>query len=229
MATAIVLSAGSGKRMKSDIAKQYIKIKEKEVLYYSLKAFNENENITDIILVVRPEDEQYCRNNIIDKYNFNKVTHICMGGVERYNSVYNGLKLIEDDKEIVLVHDGARPFISNDMINKLIECAKEHKACTLGMPVKDTIKIVNDNMEGVETPDRKKTYLIQTPQAFEVGLLKESYEKMFQNENHNITDDTMLVEQYSGVRSRVIEGSYENIKITTPEDKIIAEIFLEKI
>lgn len=229
MAVAIVLSAGSGKRMNSKIAKQYIMLRDKEVIYYSLRVFEDNPNITDIILVVREEDKEYCQNNIIEKYNFKKVTNICIGGMERYNSVYNGLQVISNPDEIVLIHDGARPFITDDMINESIAAAESYGACTLGVPVKDTIKIVDDNLFGIETPERKKVYQIQTPQTFKVGLIKEAYEKMLKNENHNITDDTMLVEQYNGVYSKIILGAYENIKITTPEDVEIAEKFVEKI
>lgn len=260
MAVAIVLAGGSGSRMNSGVAKQYMLINEKEVIFYSLSTFQKNEHITDIVLVARNEDLEYCKNEIVNKYGFDKVRRIVSGGKERYASVYQGLLAVGDifkadanisgdniidnfercsqagvcGNQIVLIHDGARPFVTNEMIHASIECAKETGACTVGVPVKDTIKIVDENMNGVETPDRKFLYQIQTPQTFEYKLIMAAYEKMHSGQNAadthekaGITDDTMLVELYTGVKSKVIFGSYENIKITTPEDINIAEIFSE--
>lgn len=233
MALAIVLAAGKGSRMKSEVAKQYIELKGKEVLYYSLKRFQDNDNIDAIILVTRDEDIEYCQNEIVNKYGFTKVIKICTGGKERYNSVYEGLKNIKEiigyNKDIVMIHDGARPFVTDDMINDSIKAAMEFGACTVAMPVKDTIKIVDENKFGLETPDRRFLYQVQTPQTFKFDVLFEAYNEMLKEENYNITDDTMLVEQYKGVRSKMVEGAYENIKITTPDDIEIAEKLVEKI
>lgn len=232
MAVAIVLAAGTGSRMGTDIPKQFLHIKGKEVVYYSLSAFNNSEVIDEIVLVTRQEDIEFCKKEIVEKYNLKKVTKVIAGGSERYESVYKGILAIEDvTQKIVMVHDGARPFVTSDMIARSVEAAKKHRACTVGVPVKDTIKIVskeNGEIFGDSTPDRNFLYQIQTPQTFEIELLKSSYEKMWEDENHNITDDTMLVEQYNGVKSNIILGAYENIKITTPEDIEIAEKFLEK-
>ncbi len=248
MAVAIVLAGGSGSRMNSDVAKQYIKLNDREVLYYSLYTFQNNEHISRIILVTRETDIEFCQKEIVERYGFDKVTDVIAGGKERYNSVYNGIvKLAEynkcsgDDKDadtdladdiscddIILIHDGARPFVTDKMIDDVIDTVKECGACTVGVPVKDTIKVVDENGFGINTPDRKTLWQIQTPQGFRFKLIKESYDKMLKDENHNITDDTMLVEQYNGVRSRIINGAYENIKITTPEDVEIAKIFVEK-
>mgnify|MGYP002621036792 FL=1 len=129
--------------------------------------------------------------------------------------------------DIILIHDGARPFVTDKMIDDVIDAVRECGACTVGVPVKDTIKVVDENGFGIETPDRKTLWQIQTPQGFRFKLIKEAYDKMLKDENHNITDDTMLVEQYNGVRSKVINGAYENIKITTPEDIKIAKNFVE--
>lgn len=246
MAVAIVLAGGSGSRMNSDVAKQYMLIHGKEVIFFSLSTFQKNEHITDIVLVARNEDLEYCRNEIVNKYGFDKVRRIVSGGKERYASVYQGLLAVGDifrtdanqacvcGEQIVLIHDGARPFVTNEMINSSIACAGETGACTVGVPVKDTIKIVDENMNGIETPDRKFLYQIQTPQTFKYKLIMDAYQKMCMEQNAArtcektvITDDTMLVEMYSGIKSKVILGSYENIKITTPEDINIAEIFSE--
>ena len=236
MAIAIVLSGGSGSRMNSDVAKQYMLLKDKEILYYSLKTFQDSDKISHIILVARPEDIDYCKTNIVEKYEFTKVKKICAGGKERYNSVYNGLCIVEelsDDvkNEIVLIHDGARPFVTHEMIDKSVENMILGSACTLGVPVKDTIKIVceiHGELFGKETPDRKTLYQIQTPQTFRYELIRKSYERMLGDVNHNITDDTMIVEQYGGMGCGIIMGSYTNIKITTPEDLDFAEKIVEK-
>ncbi|MCM1273447.1 MAG: 2-C-methyl-D-erythritol 4-phosphate cytidylyltransferase [Clostridium sp.] len=262
MAIGIVLAGGNGSRMNSSVAKQYMLINGKEVIAYALDTFQKNEHITDIVLVARNEDLEFCRNEIINKYCFDKVRRLVSGGAERYASVYQGLLAAGDifradanisysgnykadhleernqtcvcGDEIVVIHDGARPFVTNEMINSSIACAAKTRACTVGVPVKDTIKIVDENMNGVKTPDRKFLYQIQTPQAFDYKLIMEAYEKMYleQNAAHTgekmtITDDTMLVELYTGIKSKVIFGGYENIKITTPEDINIAEIFSE--
>lgn len=229
MAVAIVLAAGKGSRMKSDIAKQFISLRGREILYYSLKVFQENENISDIILVTGQDDIELCKNNIVDRYDLDKVSRICAGGKERYNSVYLGLQQVEEEnRDIVLIHDGARPFVTDRMIDETIAAAERYGACTVGMPVKDTIKKVDENGFGVETPDRRYLYQIQTPQAFKYDLLISAYNKLLTDENHKITDDTMLVEQYEGVHSKIVEGAYENIKITTSEDLEIADNFVEK-
>ena len=233
--TAIVLAAGSGKRMGTKIAKQYLEIDGKPLLYYTLLAFERSPRIDKIILTVGSEEQiSYCQETILRPYGFQKVASVITGGKERYDSVYQGLSAIgaEGENDIVLIHDGARPFVTAEMISASIACARECGACTVGVPAKDTIKIVDTDHYGVETPERKFVYQIQTPQTFQVPLLRRAYETMYEakrnGDTHNITDDTMLVEQYAGVRCKVVEGAYENIKITTPEDLAIAEIFVEK-
>lgn len=236
MAIGIVLAGGSGSRMKSDVAKQFMLLNGKEILYYSLKTFQDSDKISDIILVARPEDMEYCKSNIVEKYGFTKVKKICPGGKERYNSVYNGLCLVEEmskdiKNEVVLIHDGARPFVTHEMIDKSVENMIFGSACTVGVPVKDTIKIVceiHGELFGKETPDRNTLYQIQTPQTFRYELIRMAYERMLGDVNHNITDDTMIVELYGGMGCKVIMGSYENIKITTPEDLDFAEKIVEK-
>ena len=232
--TAIVLSAGQGKRMGTAIQKQYIEISGKPIIFYTLDAFQKSAIIDDIVLVVGEGQENWVRDEIVEKYQLTKVRSIIPGGKERYDSVYQGLSAIgaEGENDIVLIHDGARPFVTAEMISASIACARECGACTVGVPAKDTIKIVDTDHYGVETPERKFVYQIQTPQTFQVPLLRRAYETMYEakrnGDTHNITDDTMLVEQYAGVRCKVVEGAYENIKITTPEDLAIAEIFVEK-
>lgn len=222
--TAIVLAAGQGKRMNSNIQKQFMILDNYPVLYYSLKCFQECSKVTRIILVTGQSEIEYCKNHIVDPYNFLKVTDIIAGGAERYDSVEQGLKCIQDG--IVIIHDGARPFVTNHMILESIDVAIKEGACTVGMPVKDTIKVVNEFGYGIQTPDRKTLWQIQTPQAFQVSIIKEAYRKMRMSKDENITDDTMLVERYLGIRTKVIEGDYKNVKITTPEDMALAETFI---
>lgn len=230
--TAIILSAGSGSRMKSDIPKQYMDIDGYPVIYYSLKAFEESD-VRSIVLVTGNDDVDYCRKEIVQKYNFKKVKAIVPGGNERYDSVYEGLKAAAG-ADYVMIHDGARPMITQDIIKRTISMTKEYRACVVGMPVKDTIRIIDENAFSKETPDRKTLWMMQTPQSFSYELLYRSYQTLYKDINSandvpQITDDAMVVEYGSGVKARIIEGSYENIKITTPEDISIAKTFLKKI
>ncbi len=224
--TAIVLAAGQGKRMGTSVQKQYLLIEDKPVLYYSLKCF-EDSVIDDVILVVGRDEIEYCKNNIVDMYNLKKVSKIIAGGKERYNSVYNGLRATKDT-DYVMIHDGARPFINTDIVNRSIEAVMEYGACTVGMPVKDTIKIVDEDSFGKDTPNRKYVWQIQTPQSFRYELILDAYTKMLSANDDDITDDTMVVERYKANKIKVIEGDYTNIKITTIEDLKIAEKFLKK-
>ncbi len=230
---AVVLAAGRGKRMNSNIQKQYMELEGKPVLYYSLNAFQES-FVDEIILVVSPGDETYCFEEIVEKYGFDKVSAIVPGGKERYHSVYNGLKAAEgrvNDDDIVFIHDGARPFITEEILGRAFDEAKNSGACVVGMPVKDTIKIVDDNEYAVDTPNRNYLWQIQTPQVFKYGLVKDCYGRMIEdeelliNKGVAITDDAMVVEQYSETKIKLVEGDYTNIKITTPEDISVAESY----
>ena len=224
--TAIVLAAGKGSRMKSDVPKQYMLINDKEVIYYSLKAFQDSD-VDDIILVTREEDIEYCRKDIVEKYHINKVKEIIAGGTERYWSVKNGLDAAVGT-DYVLIHDGARPCLDNDMITRLMEDVLVSGACSLGVPAKDTIKVVDDEDYGIDTPDRRYLWQVQTPQAFIYEDLIHAYQEMEKENNINVTDDTMIIERYLGRKSKMVFGNYSNIKITTPEDIFIAKIFLDK-
>lgn len=224
---AIVLAAGKGSRMNSEIPKQFMEIDGYPVLYYSLKAF-EASSVDSVVLVASSDMTDYCRENIVDKYGFSKVKSIVSGGSERCWSVYAGLEAASG-ADYVLIHDGARPCITPQMINDLEECVREYGACTAGVPAKDTIKLVDANGQSIETPDREHLWQIQTPQGFDAYLIWECYQRFLHDKGAKVTDDTMLVENYSEVRSKVIMGSYENIKITTPEDIKIAQIFLKKV
>lgn len=223
--TAIVLAAGKGTRMNSKIQKQFLEVEGKPVIYYSLKCFQESPLIRDIILVTGEESLSYCKEEIVKRFGFSKVKKVTAGGKERYDSVYAGLCAC-DNTDYVLIHDGARPFVTEEILERTCFAVKETGACVVGMPVKDTIKISDRNKMVESTPAREKVWLVQTPQAFRYSLIKESYESIRCKDMSGITDDAMIVEQESGVKVALVHGSYENLKITTPEDLIIAEAFL---
>lgn len=225
MVSAIVLAAGKGSRMKSDKAKQYMDINSKPLLYYSLKVFDASV-VDEIVLVTRSSDIDYVREEIVEKYGFQKVRKIVAGGKERFNSVSRGIKACDKRNKIIMIHDAARPCVTNRMILDSISGARRYKACTVAMPVKDTIKIVDEEGFGIDTPDRRTLYQIQTPQTFDRETLEEAYERLRISGDTDITDDTMIVERYLDIKSKMIEGSYENIKVTTPDDIALAEIYL---
>lgn len=224
--TAIVLAAGTGSRMQSDVPKQYMELNGKPVLYYSLQVF-EDSAVDDIILVVSKDDVSYCKKEIVDAFDLKKIKCIVEGGSERYWSVRNGLNAAKGT-DYVLIHDAARPCLTNDMIEDSIVWVKKTGACTVGVPVKDTIKIVDENQLGVETPPRNFLWQVQTPQSFLYEDIMKAYALMEQSGDSDITDDTMIIERYIGKKTKLIMGDYCNIKITTPEDLSVAEIFLKK-
>lgn len=228
--TAIVLAAGQGTRMGSKIQKQFLEIEGKPILYYTLKAFETSCVIDDVVLVVGSGMEQYCRQEIVEKYGFKKINQIAIGGKERYESVFQGLRSLEEQKpDYVFVHDGARPFVDENMLERAYDQVVESKACVAGMPAKDTIKIVDSEGRVITTPERKSLWQVQTPQVFAYGLIRDAYSTfMNQEQRKNVTDDAMVLELFGNVSVRMFEGSYENIKITTPEDLSVAEIFVKK-
>lgn len=226
--TAIVLAAGQGKRMGTKVQKQYLEINGKPVLYYSLYAFEQSPIIDEIILVVGENQAEYCQSEIVSKYGFHKVKKIVQGGAERYNSVWNGLQEV-DDNSYVFIHDGARPFIDEEILQRAYKDVENCKACVVGMPVKDTIKLADCEGFVYETLERNLVWMIQTPQVFESSLVKKAYSLLMEQDNIQVTDDAMVVEQMLGNKVKLTLGSYENIKITTPEDLDIAEIFVKNL
>ena len=239
--TAIVLAAGSGSRMKSNVAKQYMSLCGKPLIWYALHSIEESSVIDDCILVTGAEDISYVRDEIVARYEFRKVDAIVAGGLERYDSVYQALRVIADGglkvhntDGYVFIHDGARPFLTEEILQRCYEEVQSSKACVAGMPVKDTIKIANEAGYAVQTPDRRLVWQIQTPQVFDTSLIIEAYEKLMREKDSlnadgiKITDDAMVVETFANTPVKLVLGSYENIKITTPEDMATAEAFVSK-
>lgn len=228
--TAIVLAAGRGKRMNSSVAKQFLQLQGKPVIYYALKAF-EDSIVDDIILVTGGDMLDYCRDEIATAYDFKKVIKVVEGGKERYNSVYKAL-LAAEPTDYVLIHDGARPFIRPELIQRLTEQVQQDKACILGVPMKETIKVVDQNGTISATPNRNSLWVAQTPQAFEYSVIRKAYDMLHETEDreaYGITDDAMVCETFLKQPVKVVMGDYNNLKLTTPEDLIQAEEISKKL
>ncbi|SFG50494.1 IspD/TarI family cytidylyltransferase [Oribacterium sp. WCC10] len=267
---AIILAAGSGRRMHSKEKKQFMKILDKPLFCWSAEKFDSHPSIDGIIITTADEDIPYmktltCFNDITgDKdthektYPLQKIKAIVKGGKERYNSVFNGLDAIREiehiattdnvtsertsdkgsfsamqtfSEPIVLIHDCARPMVNSAIIDDAIRYAFKYHAAVIGMPVKDTIKIIDDEHFVKSTPERSSVWLMETPQSFDFSLIYGAYSKLIAQEKEGrlmipVTDDAMVVESFSGARVRVVAGTYENIKVTTPEDVKIAELYL---
>ena len=223
---AIILAGGKGKRMHTRVPKQYLELQGYPVLYYTIKAF-EDSFIDEIILVAGKDELQYCKEQIVEKYNFQKVKKIVSGGKERYHSVYEGLKALTSDTDIVYIHDGARPFVEQEVLERVKREMETSDACVVGMPVKDTIKLINKDRQITESPDRSLVWQAQTPQAFALPLIIDAFEKQMKEDCSHITDDAMVVEKQLGLPVYMVEGSYRNIKITTQEDLVIAQALLK--
>lgn len=219
MVSAIILAGGKGKRMGKDISKQFILVKDKPIIYYTIKKFSDCKLIDEIILVLPKDEIEYCKKEVLEKYSL-KVDKIIAGGKERQDSVYNGLKALKNS-DIVLIHDGARPFVSEKIILDGIENAKKYEAAAPGVMPKDTIKVKDDFSFSKETLKRESLIAIQTPQVFKKDIIVKCHERVREN-NVSVTDDTMVVEKY-GYKVYLYDGDYINIKVTTPEDLILCE------
>ncbi len=224
--TAVILAAGIGKRMGTGISKQYLKIGEKPILVHTLEKFEKASKIDNIIIVVSKTNITYVREEICEKYAISKVTDITVGGKERQDSVKNGLRCLDSDTDIVVIHDGVRPFISPEYIDILIRDVREKGAITLGVPVKDTVKSVEYDGCVSKTLDRSTLWLTQTPQVFLRNIICDAYEQAYRDGVYG-TDDAALVE-CMGVPVVMIPGSNENIKITTPEDLDMGTFLLKR-
>lgn len=224
---AVVLAAGKGKRMHSAVQKQFLMLGGKPVIFYSLEQFEQCPFINEIVLVTGEEEIDYCRKEIVEKFDFQKVKKIVAGGAERFLSVYNGLKACTCD--FVYIHDGARPFVDQAILERTREDVKRYGACVAGMPVKDTIKISDGDGYADVTPPRSRVWMVQTPQVFVYSCIKDAYDKLIADGRMDVTDDAMVLECMTGQKTKLTLGSYENIKITTPEDLEIAEVFAARL
>lgn len=222
---AIVAAAGCGSRMRIDVKKQYFKINDKPILYYTLKNLCSCKLIDEIVISTSGDEIQYCKNEIVLKYKFSKVTNIIEGGDSRQRSVYNALCAIKNC-DIVLIHDGVRPFIDTRIISDGIKYARLYGGAACGVTPKDTIKIKDERGFSLKTLQRSTLFCVETPQTFKYDIILKCHEKAAL-EKLNFTDDTAVIEQY-GYKVFLYEGSYDNIKITTREDLITARELIEK-
>ena len=217
---AIILGAGNGTRMNIDKSKLLLEINGKTVIERSVDAFLEIADVDEVIVTAREQDMDVFSQLITDE----RVSFV-IGGATRQQSVKNAVDTI-DDAELIMIHDGARPLVSEEVISNTIRCAKENKAAATGVMVKDTIKVIDNDKNIVDTPERSTLVAIQTPQIFDFKLYKAALDKA-QADGMDFTDDCRLVE-YMGNTVKVVLGDYSNIKITTPDDVVIANQILEQ-
>lgn len=223
---ALIAAAGKGKRMNTRISKPFIPIFGNPILAYTIEKFEKCKLIDKVYLTVNSEEKELCSRNVIIKYNFSKVQELVDGGETRQDSVYNGLKALDKDTDIVVIHDGARPLIEETLIRDSIEKAQKYGAAIAAIPIKDTVKKSENNFFINKTLNREEIWRAQTPQTFKYDLILPAYHKAYKDK-YLATDDAAILERY-GHKVKLIIGSEENIKITTPFDIIVAENFLKK-
>jgi 2-C-methyl-D-erythritol 4-phosphate cytidylyltransferase len=223
--TALIPAAGMGKRMGKAVAKQFLPLGDRPMLAHTLLTFQRSSDIDEIIPILSEEDMETCLRDVIEAFHITKVKTLVVGGKERQDSVSNGIRKLEKDASVIVVHDGVRPFVTQEMIHECVEAARKGECVVVGVPLKDTIKEVDDRGIVRKTLERSRLWAIQTPQAFPAKVLRTAYDESSRNKLYG-TDDAALVER-AGSKVRVLMGSYENIKITTPEDLILAEEILK--
>lgn len=222
---ALIPAAGMGKRMGAGINKQYVQLAGVPILAHTLKVFEQAPFVDHVYLIIPGEEIAFCRENVVERYGFAKVAGIVAGGRERQHSVMNGLRALEDidGDDVVIIHDGVRPFVSLPILERSVEVAVNHDGALVAVPVKDTVKVVQDGIV-LETPRRDCLWLAQTPQTFRFAVIREAHERA-EREGFLGTDDSLLVERL-GKSVHIVTGDYGNFKITTPEDLVLAEAFL---
>ncbi|MGB8990440.1 MAG: 2-C-methyl-D-erythritol 4-phosphate cytidylyltransferase [Desulfobaccales bacterium] len=226
MIAAIIAAAGVGKRMGHQLPKPYLPLAGKPILAHTLKVFETIPEIREVTVVVHPDDLDYCQDNVIARFNFKKVLRLVPGGKERQDSVYHALKALknEDELEIVLVHDGVRPFVTPEMVRQVIDAARRHGGSVLGLPAQDTLKKVDTEGLVCRTLDRNDIWQIQTPQGFQAPLLWRAFTEAYSRDFYGTDEAALLEELHQTVA--VVAGSPFNLKITTPEDLLLAEAIM---
>ncbi len=231
---AVILAGGSGRRMKSSVPKQFIELNGKPVLWYSLHTFSEADFIDEIVIVSSKDHMEHVQHDIVDLYGFYKVRAVVPGGRERYHSVVHGLEALDNSTDYVFIHDGARPFVTAHTVERCLHYVQKYEAAVAAVKVKDTVKVGNDDGFIVSTPNRENVWQVQTPQSFSYNMIKSAYRHLLDDEDRlksagiAVTDDTMVAKMYADIDARLVESTYENIKITTPDDLVYAENILEK-
>jgi 2-C-methyl-D-erythritol 4-phosphate cytidylyltransferase len=227
MITALIVAAGQGRRMGGDRRKQYLELAGRPIVVHCLETFASVTCIDTIIMAVPADEIDFCRNQILPLVKSSKEMILVAGGERRQDSVYNGLRAIEDAEGIVLIHDGARPLVTARLIEACIDGARQWRACVPGLVPVDTLKRIDAHDVIAETIPRESLRMVQTPQAFKVGLIRKAHEQARQL-GRQATDDATLLE-FCGEPVHVIPGEITNLKITTPEDLVLAEACLNSI
>ncbi len=220
----LIPAAGTGRRMGAGTNKQYMELAGRPVLSRTVAIFEQHPLVDTITIIVSESELAYCEQEIVARENYQKVTAVVAGGAERQDSVYCGLQTCEaDDGDLILIHDGARPLLNAEIIDRVIASGQQHGACLPAVPVKDTVKTVQEGIV-VDTPDRETLWLAQTPQAFRYDLIRSAHDQAAE-QGVRATDDAQLAE-WAGLQVHVVQGDYSNLKITTPEDLALAERLL---
>ena len=220
----LIPAAGEGSRLESAVKKPYLTLAQKPILARTIQQFEQNTAVDEIFVIVNKADVEICNTTVLEPYAFQKVRGLVAGGATRQLSVYNGIRALPADTDFVIVHDGVRPFVTDETIFACLDAAAEWGAAVAAVPAKETIKIANAEGFIVETPNRERLWTVQTPQVFRKSLLAEAH-RTAEEKQLTATDDAVLVEQL-GYPVKLVKGSYANLKITTPEDLRIAEAFL---
>lgn len=221
----LIPAAGEGNRLKSAVKKPYVALAQKPILTHTIQRFEQNTAVDEIFVLVNEADFEMCRATVLASYAFQKVQPLVAGGATRQQSVHNGVRALPADTDFVIVHDGVRPFVTDETIFACLDAAAEWGAAVAAVPVKETIKIANAEDFIVETPPRERLWTVQTPQVFRKSLLEEAHQ-IAEEKQLTATDDAALVE-HLGHPVKLVNGSYANVKITTPEDLRIANVFLQ--
>lgn len=224
--SAIIAAGGSGTRMKATVKKQYLELKGKPIIVHTIKRLSSIDRIKNIILSVPPEDISYCKEEIVDRYNLKKVNKIIAGGEVRQDSVYNALMELSVDTDIVVVHDAVRPFTAKEILETSIDTAERDGAAVTAVPESDTVKEVSKDLFIIKTLNRDILWRMQTPQTFKKKLLIQAFEHA-RKRGITSTDEAALLEGI-GIPVKIVQGSYLNIKITTPEDMMLGEFLLSR-
>ena len=220
----LIPAAGKGRRMAHSLKKPYLKLAKKPILAHTIQRFEQNAAVDAIFVIVDKTDFSECRKTVLQPYAFTKVQELVAGGETRQSSVYNGLCALSADVDFVIVHDGVRPFVTDETVSDCLTAADEYGAAVAAVPVKDTIKLANENCFIAETPKRERLWAVQTPQVFRKSLLEAAHQTARERQLTG-TDDAALVEQL-GFPVKLVKGTYANLKITTPVDLRVAEVLL---
>ncbi len=224
---AIIAAAGTGIRMENKRPKQFLDLEGRPLLAMTLEKFQLCPAIDSIIVVAPQSDLKYCRSEVVEGHHFTKVEKVVAGGERRQDSVRFGIEASGGHYGLVLIHDGVRPLITHELIERLAKAAQEHRAVITGLPAKETVKEVDENTLVMKTYDRQRVWLVQTPQIFRYEDILMAHRRAVEEGWEEVTDDALLVEKM-GIPVKIVEGSEDNIKVTTPQDLELVKFLLDR-